>query len=75
MPKVRCYNHRDVSETECEVNVGDVVYFKSDFEQAGEITAISGDKLTIVNPNGFGGEYLRFATTTTERASDCWVEK
>jgi hypothetical protein len=56
-----------------EIKVGDTVGFKSDFEQYGKVTAIQGNKLTLENPNGFGGEYLRYATVTTELASDCWV--
>jgi hypothetical protein len=62
------------------VNVGDFVCFKSDYEQCGKIVAIkpsnwgSGKVLVLENPNGFGGDYLRYATRTEELASDCWVE-
>jgi hypothetical protein len=56
------------------VKVGDVVCFKSDYEQCGRIAKIDGDKLTLTNPNGFGGEYLRYAKKTIELASDCWIE-
>lgn len=55
------------------VKVGDVVGFKSDYEQSGKIVKIDGDRLTLSNPNGFGGEYLRYAKKTIERASDCWI--
>jgi FKBP-type peptidyl-prolyl cis-trans isomerase 2 len=55
------------------VKVGDVVWFKSDYEQAGRIVKIEGDRLTLHNPHGFGGEYLRYATETVERAQDCWL--
>jgi hypothetical protein len=62
------------------VNVGDVVCFKSDYEQCGKIIAIKsgngfgGKVLVLENENGFGGEYLRYATQTQELASDCWIE-
>jgi hypothetical protein len=62
------------------VKVGDVVGFKSDYEQYGKITAIENAKwgrgklLTLENPNGFGGDYLRYATKTTESADDCWKD-
>ncbi len=60
------------------VKVGDCVGFKSDFEQTGEIIEINrveyrGVVLTLRNPNGFGGEYLRHAKTTKVRAEDCWI--
>jgi hypothetical protein len=35
---------------------------------------IDGDRLTLENPDGFGGDYLRYAKTTVERASDCWID-
>lgn len=62
-----------------QVKVGDHVSFKSDYEQAGQITKIERDRmgnvtLTLENENGFGGEYLRYATTTTVWASDCWLD-
>jgi len=62
------------------VNVGDVVCFKSDYEQSGKIVAIkpanwgNGKVLVLENSNGFGGEYLRYATRTEELASDCWID-
>ena len=62
------------------VGVGDFVCFKSDYEQCGKVVAMKpsqwgqGYDLVIENPNGFGGEYLRYATRTVERAADCWVE-
>jgi len=57
-----------------QIVVGDVVEFKSDYEQTGEVTAILPDnKIELSNENGFGGEYLRYATKTVECASRCWV--
>jgi hypothetical protein len=60
------------------VKIGDSVCFKSDHEQCGEIADIIGSgthaKLVLKNDNGFGGDYLRYATKTTQQASDCWVE-
>ncbi len=56
------------------VKVGDWVGFKSDYEQSGKIVAINGDQLTLENENGFGGEYLRYATTTQEAADRCWID-
>lgn len=56
------------------VKVGDVVGFKSDHEQYGKIVKIVGDRLHLHNPNGFGGDYLRYATDTVECAGDCWID-
>ena len=60
--------------------VGDWVGFKSDYEQSGEIIAIDRGTYwpytrtyVLENLNGFGGEYLRYATRTSVRAEDCWV--
>lgn len=64
-----------------EVKVGDVVEFKSDYEQAGVITKIeagdrwTGAKLHLHNDGGFGGDYLRYAKDTVEAASDCWISR
>jgi hypothetical protein len=56
------------------VKVGDYVGFKSDIEQYGKIIKIEGDWLTLENKEGFSGEYLRYAKTTRELASDCWID-
>lgn len=60
------------------VKVGDWVGFKSDYEQSGKITKIRGSygvyRLTLENRNGFGGEYLRYATTTEVLGDDIWVD-
>lgn len=67
------FEDRDV-----EVGIGDYVGFKSDIEQYGQIVDVTsdyrGERLTLHNPNGFGGDYLRYATKTVEFASDCWAE-
>jgi hypothetical protein len=39
-----------------------------------QIEVILVDRLTLENPDGFGGDYLRYAKTTVERASDCWID-
>jgi hypothetical protein len=61
-----------------EVKIGDVVSFKSDIEQHGEIVAmrknINGQwVLTLENTNGFIGDYIGGETLTQERAEDCWI--
>jgi len=56
------------------VKVGDWVCFKSDVEQSGKITRISGDRLTLENPNGFQGGYIGGQEITTQMAGDCWIE-
>ncbi len=57
------------------VQVGDWVSFKSDIEQSGKIEAIlTGNKLVLTNPNGFQGDYIGGLETTTQWASDCWIE-
>ena len=61
------------------VSIGDTVHFKSDYEQCGKIVAIKraifgNDKVLVLEKkDGFGGDYLRYATRTEEMASDCWV--
>ena len=59
------------------VKVGDFVGFKSDYEQSGEIVKIEGTGESAVlhlhDPNGFGGEYLRYSTDTKEIAENCWL--
>lgn len=73
MARVKAYG-RNGEEKTVEVTVGMTVYFKSDYEQCGTCTQIRGDRLTLENSSGFGGDYLRYATVTEERAEDCWVE-
>ena len=55
-----------------KVFVGDWVEFKSDIEQGGRVTKINGRVLTLENEDGFSGDYLRYATITTEDANSCW---
>jgi len=66
-----------------DVKVGDWVGFKSDHEQSGQIVEINHVRswdgrqratLTLENKNGFGGDYLRYATRTTEDSEDCWID-
>lgn len=73
---------RDIDDNPVEVKVGDWVGFKSDYEQSGKIVEIKhrrnwmGDTaitLVLENENGFGGEYLRYATRTEEDADRCWI--
>lgn len=63
------------------MRVGDVVCFKSDYEQCGRIVAIKqsimGSKVLVLestSDEGFGGDYLKGSTLTQELASDCWVD-
>ncbi len=56
-----------------EIYIGDEVWFKSDYEQCGKVIEIHDNMLTLENLNGFGGEYLRYATVTTEDADRCWL--
>ncbi len=72
-----------------EVKIGDLVGFKADLEQAGELTSIKliqdgfrfGSasreyyELTIENPNGFEGEYIGGQTSYTLKTSSdfFWV--
>lgn len=63
------------------MRVGDVVCFKSDYEQCGRIVAIKqsvmGSKVFVLeatSPEGFGGDYIGGQDRTQELASDCWVE-
>ena len=60
------------------VKIGDIVGFKCDIEQYGEIVEITReygrDILTLKPANGrFDGEYIRDAKTTKESSSDCWL--
>lgn len=63
------------------MKVGDVVCFKSDYEQVGRIVAIKqsimGSKVFVLestSPEGFSGDYIGGQDRTQEMASDCWVE-
>ena len=63
------------------MKVGDVVCFKSDYEQCGRIVAVKssimGSKVFVlesISDEGFGGDYIGGQTRTQEMASDCWVE-
>ena len=61
------------------VKVGDVVGFKSDYEQHGQIVAIkqslfgNSKILVLENKNGFHGDYIGGETVHTESAVDCWL--
>ena len=71
---------RNFKDKAIPVKVGDVVGFKSDYEQYGKITKIERNSYTgrwmlhLHNDNGFGGDYLRYATDTVEAADDCWID-
>lgn len=58
------------------VTLGDWVGFKADSEQYGRIVKISiawgTEVLTLVNEDGFTGDYVGGQTTITIDASDCW---
>jgi hypothetical protein len=63
------------------MKVGDVVCFKSDYEQCGRITKVTqtlmGSKVFVLqstDDEGFGGDYIGGQDTTQVLASDCWVE-
>lgn len=71
---------KDFNGKSVQVKVGDWISFKSDYEQSGRITKIErsrrlsgGYELHLHNDNGFGGEYLRYATDTVVHCSDCWI--
>ncbi len=62
-----------------KVEIGDVVSFKADIEQSGEIVFIHRNMnghwmLTLENTNGFIGEYIGGETRTVQRAEDCWLD-
>lgn len=62
-----------------EVNVGAWVHFKSDVEQAGQLSEVKRNAfgqpiLVLKNETGFRGDYIHGNTTTEVNASDCWVE-
>ena len=61
--------------------MGDFVEFKSDHEQCGRLVQIKRERgwdgqtrvtLVLENPDGFSGDYLRYATRTEVDAGDCW---
>jgi hypothetical protein len=56
------------------IEVGDIVSFKSDVEQGGEVAAINGKTLTLKNDEGFEGAYIGGKTTTTISANLVWKE-
>jgi hypothetical protein len=56
------------------VNIGDVVCFKCDIEQCGEIVKIAGNTLTLKARShyGFEGDYIGGDEITVVDARDCW---
>ena len=61
------------------VEIGDVVSFKADIEQSGEIVFMHRNlnghwMLTLENTNGFIGDYIGGETQTQELAQDCWID-
>ncbi len=58
------------------VKVGDVVGFKSDVEQAGEIVEINGKRLKLksIYDEGFDGDYISGNDFTVVDASECWID-
>ena len=63
------------------VKVGDVVYFKCDIEQCGEIVKIRRNllgqhefDLKSLYDGGFDGGYIGGDEYTTVEARDCWLE-
>lgn len=62
------------------VNIGDIVCFKSDVEQAGKIIKIKNTSwgadlvLESLSDSGFEGDYIGADTTTTVSADECWIE-
>tara|TARA_R100000458_G_C8255785_1_gene231934 strand:+ start:1339 stop:1554 length:216 start_codon:yes stop_codon:yes gene_type:complete len=60
-----------------KVHIGDMVGFKSDYEQYGTIVKINGvgknAVLELHDPDGFGGDYLRYARYTDMEAKRCWL--
>jgi hypothetical protein len=56
------------------VNIGDVVSFKCDIEQCGEIVKIAGNTLTLKARShyGFEGDYIGGDEFTVVDARDCW---
>jgi hypothetical protein len=56
------------------LKIGDYVGFKCDVEQGGCILEISGNKLTLENPNGFDGGYIGGRTITQQNVKDCWID-
>ena len=63
------------------MKVGDIVCFKSDYEQCGRIVKVTqsmmGSKVFVLestSDEGFSGDYIGGQMRTQELASDCWVE-
>jgi hypothetical protein len=74
LPEAKFKNRDDEDH---HVKLGDHVGFKSDHEQYGQVVHIKrhpyeGYHLTLHNPHGFGGEYLRYKKTTQEHSGDVW---
>ena len=64
----------NIYEEEHEVEVGDLVGFKSDFEQYGRVIKLFGDYAIIENENGFGGEYIGGQTQTQVSTDRLWKD-
>lgn len=60
-----------------EVKVGDVVEFKSDYEQCGEVVQMSHDGYLVLksrSERGFGGDYIGGNETHRVHVSQCWKD-
>jgi hypothetical protein len=59
-----------------KTKVGDIVYFKSDIEQCGKVTALCGDGSLDLTRDGdyFSGDYIGHQTEHNVDADDCWRE-
>lgn len=56
--------------------IGDIVCFKSDYEQCGELVSINGTWVTLRSrsPEGFGGDYIGGQEYYNEDSQRCWSE-
>lgn len=61
------------------ITVGKSIGFKSDIEQYATVTKIEaagihgGYRITVRNPDGFQGEYLRGAKSTVLHSEECFA--
>ena len=65
----------NIYEEETEVKVGDVVYFKSDIEQAGQVVRLTSNTAVLENLDGFSGDYIGGQTQTVQPLDRLWKEE
>ena len=61
-------------EEEIEIELGDMVGFKTDIEQYGEVISLSRTYVVVENKGGFCGDYIGGDTIAHVPTDDIWKD-